>query len=146
MSGERCPTCDRVECTMPALTRDYREAREAAIRLADTDGDEYEAAVHHATILYNHFDEIGKRCMANRVDWRARALAAERDRDEAVAKCDDYDAALPAPEEIEALAKELFAAARNRWIWDSRNDVTKNEWRCAAREAWRLGARTRRTP
>lgn len=49
----------------------------------------------------------------------------------------------PTPVEVEVLALALFAAARNRWIWDSRNDVTKNEWRCAAREAWRLGARTR---
>lgn len=59
----------------------------------------------------------------------------------------------PTPEEVEDLVERLWDASevvfqagtsRQPIPWSSAGQITKRTWRAAAREAWRLGARTRK--
>ena len=63
MTGERCEVCDRAEC--------QREPSRVAARTEYTPNNAYAETMAQ------------RECYANEVDWRARALAAEAERDTA---------------------------------------------------------------
>ena len=62
MSADRCPTCDRKGCPAENHWKQYRAAEDAG---------NYDLAVESLAL----FDGCG----CERVDWRARAIAAESD-------------------------------------------------------------------
>ena len=62
--AERCPTCDRAECCVAYLRAKWQMIRNG------TDVDALQAAVAE-------LDEAWFDCNAQRVNWRARAIAAE---------------------------------------------------------------------
>ena len=87
MTAANCPTCDREECHMPDIDRKILDDKQ------------------RARIRAEHWDA----CWTNRVDWRARALAAEADKSCRV--CDRVDAMTYACEP----SWEKTRAAATRW-------------------------------
>ena len=74
--GERCPTCDREGCQRERVDRESWEWCQAAI--ADGRAGDYIQHAQGRTEVAERQLAAVAACEANAVDWRARALAAER--------------------------------------------------------------------